>query len=161
MKQPQRLSAVERWQSSALEDAKVHMAQLNAVAEEKHTAVARIEHGIASLHALARDHVSDFSLLDAGALLRMNEFQALQNNELQNARRTHEQAAAQADDAQREVLRLFENVSVVQRLIERRQALALQEELRMAQKQLDEGALTRAPKARFDNNGSEDQGHGS
>ena len=66
-----------------------------------------------------------------------------------------------ADDAQRDVLRLFENLSVVQRLIERRQELATQEQLRQAQLRLDEGALTRAPRAQPGSNGSEDQGHGS
>lgn len=158
---PDRLNALERWQTSELEDAKVKMAQLNAVAAEKEAAVTRIEGDIASLHSMVREQAKDLSALDADALLRMNEFQALQQRQLQDARQHQEQAAQQADDAQRDVLRLFENLSVVQRLIERRQELATQEELREAQKRLDEGALTRAPHAQPEGNGSEDQGHGS
>jgi hypothetical protein len=160
-RRPDRLTALERWQTSELEDAKVKMAQLNTLAAEKHADVARIEDDISNLHTLAREQAKDLSALDADALLRMNEFRALQQQQLQTARQSHEQATQQADDAQSDVLRLFENLSVVQRLLERRQELATQEELRQAQKQLDEGALSRAPQARLGSNGSEDQSHGS
>lgn len=160
-RRPDRLTALERWQSSELDDAKMKMARLNTMAAEKEADVTRIESDIAHLHTLAREQASELSALDADTLLRMNEFQAVQQQHLQTARQSHEQAAQQADDAQRDVLQLFENLSVVQRLIERRQELATQEELRQAQKRLDEGALTRAPHAQPGSNGSEAQDHGN
>lgn len=160
-RRPDRLTALERWQSSELDDAKMKMAQLNVIAAEKEADITRIEGDIAHLHTLVREQASELSALDADTLLRMNEFQTLQQQQLQSARQSHEQAVQQADNAQRNVLQLFENLSVVQRLIQRRQELATQEELRQAQKRLDEGALTRAPNAQPGRNGSEDQDHGN
>jgi hypothetical protein len=160
-RRPDRLSAVERWKSSELEDARLKMARLNSVKADKQAAMERIEGDIESLHALAREQAAELSPLDAEALLRLNEFNAHQRHQLQIARDIHEQAARQADDAQNDVLRLFENLSVVQRLLERRQELSNVEQQRLAQKQLDEGALTRAPLVQADSNDSEDHDHGT
>lgn len=160
-RRPDRLSAVERWKSSELEDARLKMARLNSVKADKQAAMERIEGDIESLHAMAREQAAELLPLDAEALLRMNEFNAHQQQQLQIARDIHEQAARQADDAQNDVLRLFENLSVVQRLLERRQELSSLEQQRLAQKQLDEGALTRAPLAQVDSNDSEDDSHGT
>jgi hypothetical protein len=155
------LSAVERWKSSELEDAKLEMTRLNSVKADKQAAMERIEGDIESLQALARQQTAELSPLDAQALLRLNEFNAHQQQQLRMARDSHEQAARQADDAQSNVLRLFENLSVVQRLLERRQELSNLEQQRLAQKQLDEGALTRAPLAHIDIHDSEDHSHGN
>jgi len=160
-RRPDRLSAVERWKSSELEDARLKMARLNSVKADKQAAMERIEGDIESLHVLAREQAAELSPLDAEALLRLNEFNAHQQQQLQLARDIHEQAARQANDAQTDVLRLFENLSVVQRLLERRQELSNLEQQRLAQKQLDEGALTRAPLAQMDSNDSEDHSHGN
>lgn len=160
-RRPDRLSAVERWKSSELEDAKLTMTRLNSVKADKQAALQRIEGDIESLHALARKQSTELSPLDADALLRLNEFNAHQQQQLRIARESHEQAALQANDAQSDVLRLFENLSVVQRLLERRQELSNLEQQRLAQKQLDEGALTRAPLSHIDDNDSEDHSHGN
>ncbi|HWK51906.1 MAG TPA: flagellar FliJ family protein [Steroidobacter sp.] len=160
-RRPDRLTALERWQSSELEDAKLKMAQLNAAAASKRADVKRIEGDIDSLQSFAREQAADSSGLSPDALLRMNEFQAFQQQQLQHARRSHEQAVAQADDAQGDVLRLFENLSVVQRLLGRRQELASQEQQREAQKLLDEGALSRAPRPHSGIDDAEEISHGS
>jgi len=160
-RRPDRLSAVERWKSSELEDAKLKMVRLNSVKADKQAAMERIEGDIESLHVLAREQAAELSPLDAEALLRLNELNAHQQQQLRLARDIHEQAARQADNAQTDVLRLFENLSVVQRLLERRQEISNLEQQRLAQKQLDEGALTRAPLAQTDSNDSEDHSHGN
>lgn len=159
-RRPDQLASVEQWKSSELEDARLKMVQLDAIAADKQADVKRIEADIATLQTFARRQANELSPLDADALLRLNEFNAFQQHQLRSARLSYEQAARQADDAQQDVSRLFENLSVLQRLIERRRELANQEEQRQAQKQLDEGALTRAPH-RNESNDSEDQGHGS
>jgi len=158
---PDRLEAVERWHSSELDDARVKMAELDAAAAEKHATVERIQADIESFHSLVREQASSTAPLHAETLLRMSTFNNFQQQQLQSAQDLHQQALRQADDAQRVVLQLFEQLSVVQRLLERRQELAGKEALRSLQKQLDEGALSRAPHAQNDTASVEDETHGS
>jgi hypothetical protein len=157
---PDRLEAVERWHTSELDDARVKMARLDAAAAEKHAAVERIQADIESFHSLVREQASGTAPLHAETLLRMSTFNNFQQRQLQSAQDSHQQAKQQADDAQHAVLQLFEQLSVVQRLLERRQELAGKEALRSLQKQLDEGALSRAPQAQNDTTPVEDETHG-
>lgn len=157
---PDRLNAVERWHSSELDEARIKMAQLNAAASEREAAVERIEADIEDFHSLMREHASGAAQLHAETLLRMSTFNNFQQQQLQVARDLHRQAMRQADEAQHLVLQLFERLSVVQRLLERRQELAGKEEQRSLQKRLDEGALTRAPHAQNDTTPVEDMNHG-
>lgn len=159
-RRPDRLEALERWHSSELDDARIQMAQSNAAASEKEAAVARISADIESFHSLVREQASGAAQLHAETLLRMSTFNNFQQQQLQSARDLHQQAMRQADEAQRVVLQRFEQLSVVQRLLERRQELAGKEEQRSLQKQLDEGALTRAPHAQNDTPSAEDTTHG-
>lgn len=159
-RRPDRLDALERWHSSELDDARIKMAQLDAAASEKEAAVARINADIESFHAIVREQASGAAPLHAETLLRMSAFNSFQQQQLQSARDLHQQAMRQADEAQHVVLRLFEQLCVVQRLLERRQDLAGKEEQRSLQKQLDEGALTRAPHAQNDTTSVEDTTHG-
>jgi hypothetical protein len=158
---PDRLEAVERWHSSELDDARVQMARLDAAAAEKRRAVERIQADIENFHSLVREQASGAAPLHAETLLRMSAFNNFQQRQLQSAQDSHRQAMRQADDAQRVVLQLFEQLSVVQRLLERRQELAGKEALRLLQKQLDEGALSRAPHVQNDTASVEDETHGS
>ena len=160
-RRPDRLEALERWQSSELDDARIKMAQLDAVATDKQAAVARIETDIADFHSLVRELATGVEPLHAETLMRMNAFNNYQQKQLQSARDLHQQAERQADDARHTVLQLFEHLSVVQRLLERRQELAGKEEQRTLQKQLDEGALSRAPHTQNDTTAIEDTTHGS
>lgn len=157
---PDRLEAFKRWQSSELDEARIKMAELNAVASDKQTAVERIEADIASFHSLVREQASSSVLLHAETLLRMSTFNNFQRQQLQSARDSHTQAVSQADEAQRAVLQRFERVSVVERLLERRQELAGKQELRLLQKQLDEGALSRARQEQNQTPAVEDPTHG-
>lgn len=157
---PDRLQAVERWQSSELDEARIEMARLNAAAANRQAAVERIEADIESFHSLVREQASGSTPLQAETLLRMSTFNDYQRQQLQSARESHQQARLQADEAQRTVLQRFEQLSVVQRLLERRQALAGKEQQRTLQKQLDEGALSRARDDRNDIIPVEDPTHG-
>lgn len=157
---PERLEAVERWHSSELDEARIKMAQLDAAAAEKHAAIERIRADIESFNSLVREQASSAAPLQAEALLRMSTFNNFQQRQLQSAQDLHQQAMRQADAAQRVVLQLFEQLSVVQRLLGRRQDLAGKEAQRLLQQQLDEGALSRAPYARNDTPSVEDTMHG-
>ncbi len=160
-RRPDRLEALERWQSSELDDARIKMAQLDAVASDKQAAVVRIEADIADFHSLVRELASGAEPLHAETLMRMSAFNSFQQKQLQSARDVQQQAERLADDARHTVLQLFEHLSVVQRLLERRQDLAGKEEQRTLQKQLDEGALSRAPQTQNDTTAIEDTTHGS
>lgn len=157
---PDRLEAFKRWQSSELEDARIKLIQCDELAAERLTAVESIEADIASLQCLARAQADSSQSLRPEALLRMNEFGKFQQEQLKSARDAHRQAEATAEDAQRSVVQLFEHLSVVQRLLDRRQEVASKQEQRSLQKQLDEGALSRVPCAPDDTTTSEDTSHG-
>lgn len=160
-RRPDRLEALERWQSSELDDARIKMARLDAVASDKLAVVVRIEADIADFHSLVRKLTRGAAPLQAETLMRMNAFNHDQHKQLQNARDLHQQAKRQADEARHRVLQLFEHLCVVQRLLERRQALAGKQEQRTLQKQLDEGAMSRAPQIQNDTTAIEDTIHGS
>lgn len=157
---PERLEALERWHSSELDDARIKMTQLNAAAAEKEAAVERITADIETFHSLVREQATGAAPLHAETMLRMSAFNNFQQQQLRSARALYQQATRQADEAQHAVARLFEQLSVVQRLLERRQELAGKEEQRALQKQLDEGALTRAPQSQNDTHSVEDTPHG-
>jgi len=142
---PDRLDAYRRWQSAELEEAKVRMARMNEIATQKRTVVDRIENEIVDLHALVREQANGSAPLSAEALLRLSTFNSHQQRRLRGARDLHTQATQQADDAQQGVVHVFERLSVVERLLERRQELAGRQEQRSLQKRLDEGALSRTP----------------
>lgn len=139
------LRALERWRTSQLDDAKVTMVQLNAEAADRLSTLTRIQSEIEALQSLVREQAQSAALLNADALLRMTEFSGYQQEQLNGAQDQHRQAAERADDAQRSVLHLFQQLSLVERLLERRQEVADTEQQRQSQKQLDEGALSRAP----------------
>jgi hypothetical protein len=142
---PDRLEAFKRWQSAELEEAKVRMAQMNEAVAERLSAVDRIENEIVSLHSLAREQTLSSEPLRPDVLQRLSSFNDHQRQVLQSARASHDQATRQADDAQQSVLHVFERLSVVERLLERRGELAGKEQQRELQKRLDEGALSRTP----------------
>ena len=159
-RRPDRLQALERWRSSELDEARIKMVELDAVASEKHAAVERIEAAIVSVLALAREQASGTAPMQPESLLRMSAFNNYQRQQLEGALDSYRESAQQADVAQRTVRQLFEQLSVVQRLQDRRRELAGKQELRSLQKRLDEGALTRAPHTRHETTEVEDTTHG-
>lgn len=142
---PDRLAALKRWQSAELEEAKIRMAQLNELAAQTLAVVDRIQSDIVSLHSLVREQSSRPEPLRPDTLLRLSSFNDHQRQVLQSARASHDQATRQADDAQQNVLHVFERLLVVERLLERREQLAGKQRQRALQKRLDEGALSRPP----------------
>lgn len=140
----EQLQALQRWHSSELEAARARMAQLDAQVADRCAVVSRIQDEIAGLQTLAREQTRASAPVDTEALLRTAAFSTHQQQQLDCARDQHREVARQADDAQRSVLHLFQQLSLVERLLERRQELAQTQQQRSMQKQLDEGALTRA-----------------
>ena len=143
--QPEQLRALQRWQSSQLEEARLTKAQLDAEAADRLAAMSRIQSEIDELQALAREQAGSDASLNPEALLRMTAFSGYQQERLHGAKDEHRQATERAEDAQRFVLHLFQQLSLVERLMERRHDAAQVEQQRQSQKELDEGALSRAP----------------
>lgn len=142
---PEQLQALQRWHDSELEAARAKMTQLNAEVADRFAGLCRIQDEIERLQALTREQTQASAPLDTEALLRMTTFSSHQHEQLHCARDLHRQVAEQADDAQRSVLHLFQQRSLVERLLERRHDADVTEQQRTLQKQLDEGALSRAP----------------
>jgi hypothetical protein len=142
---PEQLQALQRWQSSQLEDARVTKAQLDAEAADRLSSLSRIQGEIDDLQSLAREQTRSNAPLDPESLLRLTAFSGYQQQQLHGAKDQHRQATERAEDAQRFVLQMFQKLSLVERLIERRHDVAQAEQQRQSQKQLDEGALSRAP----------------
>lgn len=143
--QPEQLQALQRWHSSQLEDARVTKVQLDAEAADRWSAVSRIRSELDDLQSLAREQTQSKAPLDADSLMRMTTFSGYQQQRLDGAQNEHRQATARAENAQRQVLQLFQQLSLVERLIDRRHDVAQAERQREVQKELDEGALSRAP----------------
>lgn len=142
---PEQLQALQRWHESELEAARVKMAQLNAEVADRLAELCRIQDEIAGLQTLAREQMQASAPLSTDTLLRMTTFSSHQQKQLRSARDLHREVAERADDAQRCVLHLFQQLSLVERLLERRHDADVTEQQRTLQKQLDEGALSRAP----------------
>jgi hypothetical protein len=142
---PEQLQALQRWQSSQLEEARIAKVQLEVEAAERLSALSRIQDEIDELQSLAREQTRTDAPLNPEALLRMTAFSGLQQQRLHGAEDVHRAAARRAEDAQVFVLHLFQQLSLVERLIDRRHDAAQAERQRQSQKELDEGALSRAP----------------
>lgn len=142
---PEQLQALQRWQSSQLEEARIAKAQLDAEAADRLSALSRIQDEIDELQSLAREQTRTEAPLNPDALLRMTAFSGLQQQRLHGAEDGHRAAAQRAEDAHVFVLHLFQQLSLVERLIDRRHDAAQVEQQRQSQKELDEGALSRAP----------------
>ncbi len=142
---PEQLQALQRWQSSQLEEARITKTQLEAEAADHLSTLSRIQSEIDELQSLARQQTQTDAPLNPEALLRMTAFSGLQQQRLHGAEDQHRAAAQRVEDAQVFVLHLFQQLSLVERLIERRREAAQTEQQRQSQKELDEGALSRAP----------------
>jgi hypothetical protein len=142
---PEQLQALQRWHESELEAARVKLTQLHAEVAARFADLRRIQDEIAGLQELAREQMRASAPLSTDALQRMTTFSSHQQKQLHGARDLHREVTERADDAQRCVLHLFQQLSLVERLLERRHDADMTEQQRTLQKQLDEGALARVP----------------
>jgi flagellar biosynthesis chaperone FliJ len=139
------LRALERWRESELEAAQVHYVERTQTAAECESQRDRVQSDIAESQSVAREQLSSGQSLSPDSLRRFAEFGLLQGEELKQAQAALEESRIQRDAAQAKVVRHFEELSVVQRLSERRAAEATLAATRTDQKRLDEQALSRPP----------------
>lgn len=137
------LLTLERWRSAELEAAQTQYTTLLRVTTEKASAVNRVESDIADIQSFTRDQLHAGEQLSPDALRGSLEFAALKAKELVAARTALDESRGSSDAAQASVVTHFEQLSVVEKLRERRAAEAVKDSARLAQKRLDEHALSR------------------
>ena len=140
-----RLLTLERWRAAELEAAQAEHVKLERIRLEKQSIVDGVESEIDAMQSFVREQVSDGQAISAEALQRFTRFAALQAQELSTAQQALETSRNDSEAAHTNVVEHFERLSVVERLRERRQAEAAKDAVRVAQKQLDEHALSRMP----------------
>jgi hypothetical protein len=137
------LRTLERWRSVELEAAQAQHATLARVTTQKASAVNRVESDIADTQTFARDQLLAGGPLSPEMLRGSLAFTALKEKELIEAQAALEESRASSDAAHASVVEHFEQLSVVEKLRERRAAETVKELARLAQKRLDEHALSR------------------
>lgn len=135
------LRKLERWRTLELEHAQLDHAVAAAVADQHQQQVRRAESEIADVQTFARAQLAGSESVSPDALRRINEFAALQSQELDKAKSVLTQSQQFRDAALGEVVNRFEDLSVIERLRERREIEAGKELARREQKLLDEHAL--------------------
>jgi flagellar export protein FliJ len=144
------LHSLERWRTSALEHAQTEHAQRQRVADERAQVVDQVQSTIDASQDLARSHMTAGSVLSVESLTRIRHFATVQSIELQHAAASLEQSKQEAAMAQSQVCKKFEELTVVERLRERRSEQANKESLRKEQRHLDEHALLRTTRSMSD-----------
>jgi hypothetical protein len=138
-----RLQALERWRSAELEEAQAQYVLLERAATERAAARDRASSELEETQSFARERLAAQELLEADSMRRFAEFAAMKSKELASAQGALDDSRVLSDQAHGSVVQKFEQLSVVQRLGERRDAEAVREAARQDQKRLDEQALAR------------------
>lgn len=136
------LHTLERWRSAELESAQAEHVRLARAAAEKESARDRVQAGLDDAQSFARERLVS-QQLSVEALRRIGEFTALQRQDLATAQAALKESRAHCEAAREQVLKEFEELSVVQRLSKRRELEADRDAERAQQKRLDEQALSR------------------
>jgi len=139
----EQLGALERWRKAQLEAAQSAHAALAVRLELQQAELAQLVQRINDAQDFARTELTQARALSAAALLRLTQFAALQAEEL--TRGETALAAAQAEvEAAHELLKTcFQELSVIEKLRERRAAEQRQAEQWREQRWLDEQAAGR------------------
>jgi flagellar export protein FliJ len=137
------LQTLERWREAQLESAHAEQAQLARSAADKESARDRVQAGLADTQSFARERLASAQPISAESLRRIGEFTALQRQDLAAAEQALEESRAQCETAREQVVKQFEELSVVQRLGKRRDLEADRDAERTRQKRLDEQGLSR------------------
>jgi hypothetical protein len=141
--QQRQLQTLERWRSAELESAQTEHARLVRAAADKESARDRVQAGLDDTQTFARQRLESSQPISAESLRQIGEFAAMQRRDLDAAETALEESRTQSEAARVEVVKQFEELSVVQRLGERRELEASRDAERTRQKRLDEQALLR------------------
>jgi len=137
------LQSLERWRSAQLESAQAQHARLARTADERKSARDRVQAGLDDTQSFARERLTAAQPIDAEALRQIGEFTALQRQDLATAQTALEESREHCEAAHAQVVKQFEELSVVQRLSKRRELEASRDAECTRQKRLDEQALSR------------------
>ncbi len=132
------LRILERWRKAQLDAAQSEYARLAARIEQCSAEVAQIEQQIGDAQEFARSALRRPGVLSPQALARLTDFAALQAAELGRCESTLAAAQAQVDAARDCVTKCFQELSVVEKLGERRAAQLRQAQQQRQQRWLDE-----------------------
>lgn len=142
-KRKESLESLEKLRESELDHAQFVHAQKVAVATEKESALTNVRDALEGSREMARALTSDECVISVDALTRLRHFSAIQADELKNAERVFEQSQREVDDARALILAKYVDLTVLDRLRERRATQENRETSRVEQRQLDDQALIR------------------
>lgn len=135
------LRTLERLRTLELEHAQLEHATAAAI-ELGHTQlVEKSESEIAAMQTFAREQLTESQALSADSLRRIHEFAVVQARELDLAKAALADSKQVAAQAFGKVVNRFEDLSVIERLRERREIEVNKETARREQRLLDEHAL--------------------
>jgi flagellar export protein FliJ len=137
------LHTLERWRTAELDSARAQHVELTRVMSEQESVRDRTQGELADTQSFVRERLESAEPLSPESLRQFAEFAAIQRQQLAVAQAAVEESRARCEAARAEVVERFEQLSVVQRLSQRRDQEAGRELQRSEQKRLDEQALTR------------------
>src|SRR5262249_30085731 len=135
------LRKLERLRELQLEQAQVEHAHAAGDAESKRRVLQQTEVRIAEAHAFARERLEKSRALSVESLLGIRLFAALQEQQLDTERTAWRTSQDQCDSALSKVVERLAELSVIERLRERRRGEATKAQARLEQKRLDEQGL--------------------
>jgi type IV secretory pathway VirB9-like protein len=141
--QQRQLQTLERWRSAELESAQTEHARLARTAVEKESARDSVQADLDETQSFARRQLTSSQPINVESLRQIGEFTALQRQELAAAESALAESRTHCEAAHEQVVKQFEELSVVQRLGKRRELEAGRDAERTRQKRLDEQALSR------------------
>jgi|GEM_PF-1905404 len=139
------LKTLQRLRKLELQQAQVERAAIDARVKQHEERVSTLHGEVGQTRALAHTQVTRAEGVSADTLRALRDYAAWQGQVLHA--QEHELHAAQgvAHQAHENMKQRFEQLSIVERLRERRERDAAQERARKEQRRLDDQALLRAP----------------
>lgn len=137
------LHALERWRQTQLAAARARYTELAAQLEQQRALLEYCKQQCLGTQELLRSQLRSAQPLSPSALLRLSDFAAIQAQEQQRQQARLQSAQVAAEAAHRVVKESFEQVSVVQKLMERRRQLLRAAQQQRQQRTLDEQAAGR------------------
>ena len=135
--------ALERWRKAQLESAQSAHAVLVARLERQQTERTLLEQQISDLQEFARTELAQSRALSAAALLRLTQFASQQAQALERSEAALAAIQAETNTAQEVLKTRFQELSVIEKLRERRAQEQRQVAQRREQRWLDEQAAGR------------------
>lgn len=137
------LRTLHRWRSVELDEAQAQYVSAMKITIAQEARADEVASCIADLHEFARVELNAGRALSPDLLRRLTDFAARKAEELSEARSALQVSVEATEKAHSQVLERFEQLSVVERLSDRRVVEANKDVARRDQKRLDEHALTR------------------